>query len=105
MKGSGISFEGAQNLVAKNNAVVKWNDYHQTFSATFKDQQTETNYEIWFNNVESLKKKISLVKEYNLKGWGAWWLGQEDQGIWEILSQPQSIEDSTGILGKRIIEE
>jgi spore germination protein YaaH/cell wall-associated NlpC family hydrolase len=102
VKGSGISFNAAQSLIAQNNAVVKWNDYHQSFSATFKDQQTETNYEIWFDNAESLKKKISLVKEYNLKGWGAWRLGQEDQEIWDILSQPQSIEDSTGILGKTI---
>lgn len=39
-------------------------------------------YEVWFENNESLKAKLSLVQKYNLKGVGSWSLGQEDPAIW-----------------------
>jgi spore germination protein YaaH/cell wall-associated NlpC family hydrolase len=108
VKGSGITFEGAQSLIARNNAEIQWDPYHQTSFAKFKDQESETNVEVWFDNGESLKKKISLVKEYNLRGWGAWRLGQEDQKIWGMLSQPENkeeTEESTEPFGSSIAQK
>lgn len=41
------------------------------------------NYVVWFENDESYQEKLSLIEKYNLKGAGAWSLGQEDTSIWE----------------------
>jgi spore germination protein YaaH/cell wall-associated NlpC family hydrolase len=102
VKGSGITSEGIQSLIDRNNAEIQWDPYHQTSFATFKDQESEANYEIWFDNAESLKKKISLVKEFNLKGWGAWRLGQEDHRLWDMLSHSENTEESTESFGTSI---
>ena len=41
------------------------------------------NYVVWFENDQSYQAKLSLIEKYNLKGAGAWSLGQEDSSIWE----------------------
>lgn len=40
-------------------------------------------YEVWFENSDSIKEKLSLVGEYNLKGAGNWSAGQESPDVWE----------------------
>jgi spore germination protein YaaH len=39
-------------------------------------------YDVWYENSESLKKKLSLVKKYGIRGAGSWALGQEPEHIW-----------------------
>ena len=41
------------------------------------------NYVVWFDNAQSYEAKLSLIETYNLKGAGAWSLGQEDTSIWD----------------------
>jgi spore germination protein YaaH/cell wall-associated NlpC family hydrolase len=104
VKGSGITFEGTQSLIARNNAEIQWDPFHQTSFTTFKDQESGANYEIWFDNADSIKKKIALVEEFNLKGWGAWRLGQEDHGLWDMLSQLENPEESASTFGTSIAQ-
>lgn len=40
-------------------------------------------YDIWYENAASYKKKLSLVKQYGLKGAGSWALGQEPAYVWD----------------------
>lgn len=84
-QGRGISYAGVQNLIEQNNAEVKWDNYQQVPYANFYDKQTNQRYEIWFENQYSLGKKLSLVEEYGLSGWGAWRLGQEDETFWKLI--------------------
>ena len=39
-------------------------------------------YDIWYENEQSLEKKLALVRKYNLKGIGSWALGQEPEQFW-----------------------
>ena len=40
-------------------------------------------YQVWFEDSQSYEAKLGLVEKYDLKGAGAWSLGQEDPSIWE----------------------
>lgn len=39
-------------------------------------------YEIWYENEESIRQKLSLVGQYNIRGVGNWSVGQEDPTVW-----------------------
>ena len=43
-------------------------------------------YDIWFENEASIKHKLELVTENNLKGTGSWSLGQETKSTWNYYS-------------------
>jgi spore germination protein YaaH len=43
-------------------------------------------YDIWFENEESIKRKLELVGKYGLKGTGSWSLGQEVKSTWDFYS-------------------
>ncbi|MDR2699469.1 MAG: LysM peptidoglycan-binding domain-containing protein [Nitrososphaerota archaeon] len=40
------------------------------------------SYVVWFENDQSMQAKMELVQRYDLKGVGAWALGQENVAIW-----------------------
>ncbi|HHW31991.1 MAG TPA: glycoside hydrolase [Clostridiaceae bacterium] len=40
-------------------------------------------YTIWYENEESIRAKLELVRKYDLKGTGSWSLGQESYGTWD----------------------
>ncbi|WP_404332845.1 LysM peptidoglycan-binding domain-containing protein [Mesobacillus maritimus] len=43
-------------------------------------------YEIWYENEESIRQKLSLVGQYNIRGVGNWSVGQEDPSVWNSYS-------------------
>lgn len=43
-------------------------------------------YTIWYENEQSIKHKLSLIKKYDLKGTGSWSLGQETSSVWNYYS-------------------
>ncbi len=40
-------------------------------------------YTIWYENEETLKAKLALVRKYDIKGAGSWSLGQETGDTWD----------------------
>ena len=42
---------------------------------------------MWVEDEESIKAKLSLVKDYNLGGVAAWQKDMEDESIWNIINQ------------------
>jgi spore germination protein YaaH len=40
---------------------------------------------IWCDNKDIFKAKLNIIEEYNLRGFSAWALGQEDSRIWQEL--------------------
>jgi spore germination protein YaaH len=54
---------------------VAWVDYY------YKNKE----YRIWFENEESLRLKLDIVKNKNLRGFSAWALGFEDPAIWKTF--------------------
>ncbi len=43
------------------------------------------NYEVWFEDKNSLQAKLDIIKDKKLRGFSAWLLGGEDQQIWTLL--------------------
>jgi spore germination protein YaaH len=42
-------------------------------------------HELWFENGETLRRKLPLLYEYGLKGISVWRLGFEDPGFWSLI--------------------
>ena len=45
----------------------------------------KNNYKIWFEDKNSIKAKLDIIKDNNFRGFSAWVLGGEDPVIWTIL--------------------
>ncbi|WP_017755171.1 stalk domain-containing protein [Calidifontibacillus oryziterrae] len=80
------NYRGTTELVEKKGSLVARvtiteNDPpYQLFS--WKPAFTPGHYEVWFDNEQTIQKKLELVNKYNLKGTANWSLGQEAPTIW-----------------------
>ena len=43
-------------------------------------------YKMWIEDEESIKARLSLVKEYNLAGAGFWEKDRETEGLWKLIN-------------------
>lgn len=69
--------------VLPNDVEKKWdNDLKQNY-AEYKD--SDNKKEIWIEDIQSLKEKVSLIKEKNLAGVGSWQKDMEDDAVWSML--------------------
>lgn len=94
--GKGISSKTIQQILADCDATVQYDEASHSMKAEFtltKEDGKYTvggdivlqpgQYVIWFESDQSYEEKLGLIEKYNLKGAGAWSLGQEDTSIWE----------------------
>ena len=98
IKGQGMSLNLAKQLINVYQANITYNSEYQSPIAKFTISKnspnfsvngkklTQGNYELWFENEQSLKEKLSLIQKYNLKGAGSWSLGQETADLWDYYS-------------------
>jgi len=47
----------------------------------------EGEYEIWYDNDNSIKRKLEVTNSYGIKGVGSWALGQECPSVWSYYSE------------------
>jgi spore germination protein YaaH/uncharacterized protein YgiM (DUF1202 family) len=92
--GDGITLDTVNKMISIYNATVTYDTVAQSAKAVFTvnptDQVSTLNgntltpgtYTIWYENDSSIQAKMALVNKYNLKGVGAWALGQEPSTIW-----------------------
>ena len=66
----------------------KWDDeLKQNYVEYTEDGETK---KMWIEDIDSLREKISLIKEYDLGGIAAWELGMESDGVWQMINQELS---------------
>ena len=66
----------------------KWDDeLKQNYVEYTEDGETK---KMWIEDIDSLKEKNSLIKEYDLGGIAAWELGMESDGVWQMINQELS---------------
>lgn len=63
------------------------NDLKQNY-AEYTDSGNKK--QIWIEDIDSLKAKVSLITENNLAGVGSWQKGMESEDVWEMLKQELS---------------
>ncbi|MGV3465744.1 MAG: LysM peptidoglycan-binding domain-containing protein [Heyndrickxia sp.] len=124
VNGTGVSHKLISNIIQAYNGKIDIDTVEQCPKVTFTIKPTDPttkvggveltagNYILWYDNQESITKKIQLVTKYNLKGTGSWSLNQEDPEMWgyfrNVLDQnsgttnPQSspVEPQTSVTYK-----
>ncbi|RFU70386.1 hypothetical protein D0469_07240 [Peribacillus saganii] len=70
----------------KYKAKVIWETRSQTPHFKYVDHNHHS-HQVWFENSDSLRFKLNLVKKYNLRGIGIWRLGLEDPKFWTTIPE------------------
>lgn len=81
-RAKGLSYRQIENLAKKYNSNIEWDQ--ESCSPYLRYKNESGQHEVWFENKESVRKKIKLVKEYQLAGAVFWRLGLEDERIWSL---------------------
>lgn len=77
-KGTAIPAKNCEKLARENNVKIEWDN--QSMSPYFKYTKNNVYHEVWYEDNDSLKAKIDLVRKYKLLGTGYWRLGLEING-------------------------
>ena len=71
--------------VLLSDAERNWNDELKQYYVEYSDGNNKK--EMWIEDIESLKAKVSLVKENNLAGIGSWEKDMESEEVWQMLAE------------------
>ncbi|WNC12159.1 glycosyl hydrolase family 18 protein [Brevibacillus brevis] len=72
-----------EQLLAQRNLKKKWDDKAKQNYVEFVENGEK--HQIWIEDEMSMKNRLDLVNKYKLKGTAAWYIGQEDPGIWQVF--------------------
>jgi spore germination protein YaaH len=84
VNGAGASYQKAKRLVGRNNAKMEWMEDQQTHYAYWSNGGV-FEY-VFIEDARSLKSKLSLLDDFNLRGISVWRLGQEDPAVWDVIA-------------------
>jgi hypothetical protein len=98
VKGIGVSNVRVDPILAKYGAVTTYDESKQAPYATFTIPAGQSEYisgvkctggqyMLWFDNEQSMKKKLRLVNEYGVRGAGSWSLYQETAETWNYYAR------------------
>lgn len=85
----------AVRIAVANGAVIHFDDLSQSpffhyinvEGSNIGGTSTETEHEVWFEDVRSLQAKFDLIQEYNLRGCGYWQIMQWFRANWLLLAE------------------
>lgn len=80
---TGLTYSDVLRLLERYQTDVQWDD--KAASPHFHYGEG-SQYEVWFENAESVETKIKLADRANFRGVTFWRLGGEDPTIWNYLS-------------------
>lgn len=80
-KAETLTYPAAVKRAEQKGAQIMWDD-----NAKVPHYKYGT-HEVWFENAESTKHKLGLVKQHNLAGIAIWRLGQEDPKMWDVINE------------------
>lgn len=76
--------------VVPEGASKVWDDDLKQYYIEFEEDGIRNR--IWAEDKESIKAKLSLIKEYNLAGAAYWEKDRETNSIWDVISQELGVE-------------
>ncbi|MDD4027408.1 MAG: glycosyl hydrolase family 18 protein [Candidatus Shapirobacteria bacterium] len=82
-----IEFIKLESLSSSSSMKLNWDEESMTPWVSF--EENGEIHQIYFENLESISRKIELVKQNQLGGYGFWALGYEDENgeMWQKLDQ------------------
>ena len=83
-----LGMNDADNFAETHGIYLSWDSSIGQRSGTAVTD--EARYSIWMEDEQSLEEKMKLIRKYNLAGVGAWRLGFERDGVWQIINSYMS---------------
>ena len=94
--GKGINIKTINQILQNCSVTVTYDETSKSVKAEFEITQVDADYTVggdfvltpgryvmWYEDDRSYSAKLNLVSKYDIKGAGAWSLGEEDPSIWE----------------------
>ena len=78
-----LTMDESNYIIASKSIAPTWNDELGQFYYSYKENGK--TYKVWVESKESIKRKLSLIKKYNLAGAAAWRKGHESSDIWDVF--------------------
>lgn len=75
--------KGIANVIQKHNVAFHYDTEHEAPYLTYWNRAKQ--YIIWYENAQSVAKKIGLIKENKLHGFSAWALGLELSSVYRAI--------------------
>ena len=78
-----VTMQVAADFLARNGLEAKWDDAtnqnyaEATIGGTF--------YQVWMEDLDSLKVRLNVIKESGIAGVAEWKLGQEIPEVWDLI--------------------
>lgn len=88
-KNSYLSHELAMQRVKNFGAAPLFDMVSQT--PFFFYTENNQRHEVWYEDAESLKTKLNLIREYDIAGVALWRLGLEDPAMWQTIRERVNI--------------
>jgi spore germination protein len=82
-RAQGLSYYQIMELKKKHGGIIDWDQESETPYYCYKNK--DGRHEVWFENVNSILKKVKLLKEFQIRGAVFWRLGLEPVSLWESL--------------------
>ncbi|MDQ0254742.1 spore germination protein YaaH [Evansella vedderi] len=81
-----LTLKQIDSIIATHNPEIKWDEHEKTPYFHYVDGAGH-NRTVYFENVDSLALKTSLVHDYNLAGVSMWRMGQENDSFWPAVKK------------------
>jgi spore germination protein len=93
-----VSWLQAYAMSQERGVPVNWDQTAQSPWLAYTDDQG-AEHEVWFENAYSIKAKLQLAQSYRIGGVFLWLVGDEDDGLWPIVSAYRGGEDMGEVQG------
>jgi spore germination protein YaaH len=79
---SGLAYPAAAGVLAKNGATTTWDPKQKE---AFAFWENDGLYEwLFLQDARAFAERLALVRQYKLRGYSVWVLGQEDPKVWSL---------------------
>jgi spore germination protein YaaH len=79
-----VSFTDVRQLMSVHRVRPAWDSHWRAPRLQFRD--AAGLHTVWFEDRRSLNDKLTLIREYNLRGFAAWRLGDDTPAFWTLLA-------------------
>jgi len=83
-RNSSSSYEDALILATRFGATPVFDPVLDELHFTYRTV-SGVDHELWFENAETLRRKLPLMHEFGLRGISVWRLGLEDRAFWSLI--------------------
>jgi spore germination protein len=87
-----VSWLQAYGLSEQHAVPVNWDQTAQSPWLTYTDTDG-AEHTVWFENAYSIKAKLELAQHYRIGGVYLWLVGDEDDGLWQMVSDYRAGKD------------